>query len=325
MKIDTHKTDILRCYLLDQATEAEMADIELRFLSDDNAFEDIKAVEDELFYEYAANDMSAAERASFETKFLSTAEGRERLAFAEAFIETTEEISRQTALAVAEKQTLVASISAFLGLSRNVTSFGMAAVMLLISAGLVFVFIQNRSTRNDVAAVQTEFEVLEPAPRPPVETVEPNIVNSNSNDDSSANDNDNRRPEKRDRKPTRESTEPNRSFFALVLTPGYAVRSDGSVLQPVKLTTSLKNVGLYLKLTPIEDFVSYRAEVRELDSGKVIASSPARAIKGSQRQIYKLNIPARVLKNADYEAVIIGVKADGASEEYSTYFFSARK
>lgn len=325
MKTDTDKTDILRRYLLDQATEAEMADVELRFLSDDNAFEDIKAVEDELFYEYSANEMSAAERVSFEAKFLATADGRDRLAFANALIETTGELSRQTVPAVAEPQTLLVSVSAFFGLSKSVTSFGMAAVMLFIAAGLAFVFIQNRTARNDIAAVQTEPEVIEPSPRPSVETIEPNAGNSNSNDDIPPTNNTNKRPVKPERKPTKDQAEPNRSFFALVLTPGYAVRSDGSVLQPVKLTPSLRTVGLLLTLIPIDDFVSYRAEVREVDTGKVIASSPARPMKGSDQQTYKLTVPARNLKQADYEAVIIGVKADGTSEEYSTYFFSARK
>ena len=106
---------------------------------------------------------------------------------------------------------------------------------------------------------------------------------------------------------------------------GYAVRSDGGVLRPVKLTPKLKSVGLLLELIPIDDFVSYRAEVREVDTGKVIASSPARAMKGSNQQTYKLTVPARNLKQADYEAVVIGIKANGTSEEYSTYFFSARK
>jgi len=325
MKTDTDKTDILRRYLLGQATEGEMADVELRFLSSDDAFEDIKAVEDELFYEYSANEMSAEERVPFEAKFLATAEGRERLAFANALIETTAEMSQQTVPAVAEPQTLLASVSAFFGLSKSVTSFGMAALMLFIAAGLAIVFIQNRATRNDIAVVQTEPEVIEPAPRPSVETIEPNAGNSNSNNDISPTDNTNKRLVKPERKPTKDETEPNKSFFALVLTPGYAVRSDGSVLQPVKLTRNLKTVGLLLRLIPIDDFVSYRAEVREVDTGKVIASSPARAMKGSNQQTYKLTVPARNLKHADYEAVVIGVKADGTSEEYSTYFFSARK
>lgn len=325
MKTDTDKTDILRRYLLDQATEAEMADVELRFLSDDNAFEDIKAVEDELFYEYSANELSVAERVSFETKFLSTADGRDRLAFANALIETTGELSSQTAVAVSETKTLFASVSAFLGLSKSVASFGMAAVMLLIAAGLMFVFIQDRTTRNDIAAVQSEPEVAEPLPDSPVETVEPNAGKAISNVDTTAPDNIDKKTVKPERKPTKEPSEPNRSFFALVLAPGFAVRSEGSVLQPVKLTPSLKTVGLLLKVIPIDEFVSYRAEVREVDTGKVIASSPARAMKGSRQQTYKLTVPARNLKQADYEAVVIGVKADGTSEEYSTYFFSARK
>jgi hypothetical protein len=325
MMTDTDKTEILRRYLLDQATEAEMADVELRFLSSDDAFEDIKAVEDELFYEYSANEMSAAERFSFEARFLSTAEGRDRLAFANALIETTAEMSQQTVSAVAEPQNFLASISAFLGLSKSVTSLGMAAVLLLIAAGLAFVFIQNRTARNDIAAVQTEPEVIEPSPRPSVETIEPSAGNSNSNNDISPTDDTNKKPVKPEKKPKKDQTEPNKSFFALVLTPGYAVRSDGSVLQPVKLTPSLRTVGLLLKLIPIDDFISYRAEVREVDTGKLIASSPARAMKGSDQQTYKLTVPARNLKQADYEAVIIGVKADGTSEEYSTYFFSARK
>ena len=69
------KTGPSRQYLLGALAEEERARIEADALRDDGRFEELLALEDELFHEYAQGGLSDVERAQFETRFLSTPGG----------------------------------------------------------------------------------------------------------------------------------------------------------------------------------------------------------------------------------------------------------
>ena len=59
----------VRQYLLKQLSQAEQESFELRLLTDEALSEELEIVEDELIDEYLANELSEAERLSFEETF----------------------------------------------------------------------------------------------------------------------------------------------------------------------------------------------------------------------------------------------------------------
>lgn len=71
-----------RHYLLGQLTGDDLEAFEKRLLTDDEAFEELLALEAELVDEYASNQLSPTERAVFEKHFLITPERRDDLEFA---------------------------------------------------------------------------------------------------------------------------------------------------------------------------------------------------------------------------------------------------
>jgi hypothetical protein len=73
-------------YLLGLLPEEEHARVERALLEDDAAFEAMSALEDELFHDYARGGLDAAERRRFEERYLTSDEGRRRLADARALM-----------------------------------------------------------------------------------------------------------------------------------------------------------------------------------------------------------------------------------------------
>jgi hypothetical protein len=67
-------------YLLGTLPEEEAERLEREFLGDDASHEDLLALEDELFHDYARGALADGDRQHFEARFLQTSEGRRRLA-----------------------------------------------------------------------------------------------------------------------------------------------------------------------------------------------------------------------------------------------------
>jgi tetratricopeptide (TPR) repeat protein len=74
-----HKQNAIRRYLLNQLSDAEQQSIELRVLSDEDLYEELEFVEDELIDEYIARELSEAERLAFEETFLAHPERKRKL------------------------------------------------------------------------------------------------------------------------------------------------------------------------------------------------------------------------------------------------------
>jgi methionine-rich copper-binding protein CopC len=74
----------IRLYLLGKLADGEKEQIEQELLANDDLFEEILIVEEELSDEYVAGKLSGEERADFERHFLATPERQQNLRFAQA-------------------------------------------------------------------------------------------------------------------------------------------------------------------------------------------------------------------------------------------------
>ena len=73
----------IRLYLLGKLADSEKEQIEQELLANDELFEEILIVEEELADDYVAGKLSHAERADFEGHFLATPERQQNLRFAQ--------------------------------------------------------------------------------------------------------------------------------------------------------------------------------------------------------------------------------------------------
>jgi hypothetical protein len=76
----------LRRFLLRTLPDEQRAALETEALRDDGVFEDLQAVEDDLFHDYARGALSDGERRDFERTLLRTPDGPRRLADAQALV-----------------------------------------------------------------------------------------------------------------------------------------------------------------------------------------------------------------------------------------------
>jgi hypothetical protein len=84
MKEESFNEKPLIDYLLGNLPEEQMLQIEIMFLRDDQSYERLLALENELFYGYAQNKLAPGEREQFEKRFLSSERNRKKAMTASA-------------------------------------------------------------------------------------------------------------------------------------------------------------------------------------------------------------------------------------------------
>jgi anti-sigma factor RsiW len=93
--------ELIYKYLLGELAEAEQSELEQRYFTDDQLFERLMAVEDELINRYARNESSDEERQRMAAYFLRSHARRKRLMFAQALMRymasLSKDVSRQRA------------------------------------------------------------------------------------------------------------------------------------------------------------------------------------------------------------------------------------
>src|ERR1051325_11559381 len=85
MKLDLETQTRLRNYLLGQCDEAECEAVETMVFTDDDVFEELQVLEDEIIDEYLNDKLSPEARTHFEEHFLAAPERVEQLRFASTF------------------------------------------------------------------------------------------------------------------------------------------------------------------------------------------------------------------------------------------------
>src|SRR5215468_6910885 len=84
MKDEADKEKLLIRYLLGSLPEEQRLQVESEFLGDDQRYERLLALENELYYDYAQNELSPGEREQFEKRFLSSEQNRKKAMIASA-------------------------------------------------------------------------------------------------------------------------------------------------------------------------------------------------------------------------------------------------
>jgi hypothetical protein len=86
MPLDAHDEARLRRYLLRTLPEEERDELEAQVLRDDALFEELEALEDELFHDYAHGRLADGERRDFERSLLAAPGAAERVEHARALL-----------------------------------------------------------------------------------------------------------------------------------------------------------------------------------------------------------------------------------------------
>ena len=83
-ELELTNEEITVAYLLGELPDDEAEEFERRYLEDENLFQRMEEIEDELVDDYVGGALSAGRNAAFENHFLRTAARVEKVEFAQA-------------------------------------------------------------------------------------------------------------------------------------------------------------------------------------------------------------------------------------------------
>lgn len=150
-QLPNHK--VLVQYLLGELGEAERSEIAERYFKDDDLFDELLDVENELLDKYARGLLNEREQEAFQSYLEHLPDGRQKLAVARALIQLTDEDKRRAQQFINEYvpvdipwwQSLLKSPSKPRAMLQYVT----AVSLVVLVFGLLFLFSQFRQLRHD--------------------------------------------------------------------------------------------------------------------------------------------------------------------------------
>src|SRR5262245_44572315 len=164
MKGEADNEKLLIRYLLGNLPEEQRLQAEGEFLSDDQRYERLLALENELFYDYAQNKLSPGEREQFEKRFLSSVRNRKRAMIASALAHKMSESSpvetTEKGIAVREPRHFWQSLKSYIVAQSAAMRVSLSALA-IVSLALIWLVIGIVGLRNEFNQLQAQRAVQE--------------------------------------------------------------------------------------------------------------------------------------------------------------------
>ena len=305
----------LKSYLLGQAQADETERLDELSITSDEFAQALEAAEIDLLDSYVNGELSAADCARFEDKYLHSKDQIERFAFANALQEFAS--SRLSAKPLA----VTGGGFALFGLSARFFQFGLAAAVLLLAIGGGWFFISRSSQNpNETASIQDE----------PVKNAQvglPQMTATNAeNTQIRLPANDAQKEKEKSERPPKETKPPVHvpRIVAVVLSPQLRSATEP---RKVEIPADTDQFSARLELEA-GDFRSYRAVLRERSSNRTIWESNAlRATGPANARRLAVSVPARLLNSAIYIFTLSGISRNrtadnGTAEIVGDYSFT---
>jgi hypothetical protein len=320
----------LRHYLLDELDEQEREALAERYFIDEELFDELLEVENELFDQYASDELSPTEKKQFAGYIQSLPDGVFKLAAAQTLSRAA--ASEKTSTSVREVKS-IQSVSLWQSI-RNlffgrqfVFQYALAGALLIALVAVAYLYIHQRQ-------LQKENEQL----RVRVSQSEKDKENLNQQTQTAQQEQEEKirqleeelaqvKPQKEktvDDKEKPQSKEPSivSTIATLILTP--ALRS-GSKPDVLRLKPENKTVSLTVPINTREQIASYRAVLQLIESGKIVLIRENLKPVGSPRNRRVLfSLSAKELTGKSYKLTLQGRGADGIEIAQEFYFEIAK-
>ena len=290
-------------YLLGKMSEQEESQFEAQYFADNDLFEEMIGLENDLLESYARGDLTGAEREQFERGYLNSAAGRKNLRFAKAF---AGHLSQAEVRAPSVAPNRAPERSPFPRVSAWPTPAAFAAVALIILFSISWMAVVNSRLHHQIdqmRAQQAGLQVQETELRQQLAVLSAQLRDKASGA-GQAEQLANVRP-------------PGPDIIALALTPGMdrSSRPKKLVVSPATLLVQLQ---LYLEH---DDYPSYSASVETAEDAQLWKKNGLKTHPGSEGGRVTLGIPAAILQGNVYLVRLTGVAADGKVEDVGDYHF----
>jgi anti-sigma factor RsiW len=278
-----HIDDDLKRYLLGELRDDEQASVEQRVFAGDDTHEELLAVEEDLIDAYVGGELSAEDRARFESHFLSSERRVQKVATARALAAGIEATVRE-----APHQTKWSGRNWLIA----------AASLAIVAAGWLALRPDGDPRRNSRGGsppppvTSTPQQAVGPSPAPP--SAEPSAPT------------------------TRATPSAAPSVIALTLVPGSSRDMSTGVRLVIPPTADFVQVDC--RFEPA-DFRTYEAVLRTVGDRMVMTDTKLRARAVGKQMSVTLRWPAARLDANDYILTLSGLQSTGELEEIADYYF----
>jgi len=334
MREDVQQESELRRYLLGELTLEEQVLLEQRLFLDTEYAQLAQSVEDDLIDDYVRDDLTAAEREKFETRFRNQAD-RNDINIAQAldrYLASGEPAAGRDADNLLAIPTLgrrhVREARATTNIpddNRQVTVFpapprrnrfvwlALAAGVLIILSVIAWKVFQ--STRRPAA------EPLQAEGPQPTPTQSASPQQSQQTAEQRPTPDPNKTPSnERDRRQS--ERKPGISFATVTIFPSGSIRGSGQTNE-VTIPAEAKNVLLKIPVVTVRNYERYRFELSG-DGRVLVARNLNVSVDEKLDRIVSVLLPNKLLKEQGYEIRLRGLPTDGTGES-TTYAFTVKK
>jgi hypothetical protein len=302
----------LRGFLLGDLSEAERAAIEARFLADEDFSAQVHMVEDELIESYLRGELSAGDHQRFEAAFLTQPRRREHVLATKGLVAAA---NAEAALKAERSPSFWASLLAPLRFQSALTRYAVAAAVLFVLAfSALLLFSKLGPEQNGPLAQQTPGLIRPPATASVSPDSSPDISRPQQTPSPAVT------PVIRASPSPKTEAQPAGPTVATVILRPTLVR-DPSAANKVVVSSSVQRVRLQLNLER-NDYRSYAVRITTVEGHLVWQAGSIDARTAGGATVLALSLPARLLASGDYIAEVSGVGDAGPPESLASYFFS---
>jgi hypothetical protein len=321
---------VLKEYLLGELAEPEQAMIEELYFTDDDFFERLSAVENDLIDRYVQNTLTESERREFEKKYLTSPGRRKRVKDSKKVIDLIINYSIAAPLNP-PKLSWWRSLLAFFHHKNVSLQFSLAAMLLIMVFGCLWL-IRDRAhlgqqveqTRASLREKEVELLRQSEEHRRAIEQLQGDL---HSEQDQRARDEQllrERQERERQAQATHRKEKPQSApapaSIATYVFPLVSVRGVQSQKQLViRQGEKLARLVIYLKNN---SYKQYRVSTQRVDEEEVWSQIVLKGQSTSVGERVSFELPTSVLSKKDYVLVVDAVKPDGTLENLDTRSFS---
>ncbi|MEW5975592.1 MAG: hypothetical protein AB1898_07280 [Acidobacteriota bacterium] len=317
MKTKTDQEALFVRYLLGQCSEEEKSQLEERFFSSDEVFEDLCATEQELIDQYLRGELEPTQRHHFEKSYGSAPRQR-RVTFARALnrLAASPVPVGSDAVPVTPSVPWWRLLHVWLAGQVPAVRFSLAAIGLVVGLGLSWLIWETVRLRDSLDRMQAEYQRLRES-----EAESRQLLETAQRQSAELADQLKQERERMMRAPAPSGVGSLMASF--VLSPGLVRGTD----EPTRIVVprSVAKLQFQLDLETDLDYRSYRAELRTAGGNLIWSQDMLRARPVDWGRAISLVLPGELVSSGEHELTLRGLVEKGRLEDVGYYYFSILK
>jgi hypothetical protein len=315
----TSREQTIQRYLLGELTESEQAALEQEYFNDQQLFEQIVEVENDLVDKYARGLLSTPTHDRFRDYYLDHAQRRARARFAEALRAKLDEARDVEVATSTSTETWLERLFKVLLGPRLAWAFSIAVLLFAVLAG--WFFIETRRLRQELARTESERVARESRER----ELQQQVTNEQLRAEKLSQELERLRMQPEAASPSPSSEDKLASTFAtLILTIGGTRSTDGGSPSVLHIPARTEQVRLQLNLRE-NNYSRYQAVLQSAGGNTIFTSRQLTAVNKKTGANLALVVPARIFPAGDYILTLRGVSKTGEVEDVSKSLFRVEK